>query len=199
MMLVEETPVSDSALPVASFKDHLRLGSGFAEDDLQDGLLMGYLRAALATVEARSGKILIARSFAWRLADWRDAQRQILPVAPVSEITTVALFDAIGGESLADPALWTLLQDRHQPVLRATGRCLPVIPDGGAAVITLTAGFGASWAALPPDLAQAVLLLAAHYYETRHAQTGAAPALPGDVQALLAPHRSLRLFAGGRS
>ena len=39
MMLVEETTVPQQALPVATFKDHMRMGSGFADDDLQDGVL----------------------------------------------------------------------------------------------------------------------------------------------------------------
>ena len=68
MMLVEETTVPTAALPVAQFKDHMRLGSGFADDDLQDGLLESHLRAAIAVIEARTSKILIARNFMWTLS-----------------------------------------------------------------------------------------------------------------------------------
>jgi hypothetical protein len=42
MMLVEETTVPVSALPVATFKDHMRMGSGFSDDDIQDGVLEGF-------------------------------------------------------------------------------------------------------------------------------------------------------------
>ena len=52
MMLVEETTVPMSALPVAEFKDHLRLGSGFSDDGIQDALLDAHLRAAMAAIEA---------------------------------------------------------------------------------------------------------------------------------------------------
>ena len=35
-------PAALAALPVADFKDHLRLGTGFADDAVQDGVLEGY-------------------------------------------------------------------------------------------------------------------------------------------------------------
>jgi len=57
-MLTEDTIVPTEALPIAAFREHLRMGTGFAEDTLQDGLLERHLRAALAAIEARTGKIL---------------------------------------------------------------------------------------------------------------------------------------------
>ena len=51
MMLIEETTVPDGVLPVAAFKAHLRLGSGFDTDDVQDALVRSFLRAALAAIE----------------------------------------------------------------------------------------------------------------------------------------------------
>ncbi|MEY2961928.1 MAG: hypothetical protein RLZ60_1758, partial [Pseudomonadota bacterium] len=73
MMLVEQTTVPLAALPVAEFKGHLRLGSGFADDGLQDGVLVAALRAAIAAIEARTGKILIQRDFSWTVYRWRSA------------------------------------------------------------------------------------------------------------------------------
>ncbi len=65
MMLVEETTVPQAAIPVAQFKEHLRLGTGFSDDGLQDVVLEGFLRAAMAAIEGRIGKILIEREFSW--------------------------------------------------------------------------------------------------------------------------------------
>jgi len=42
------------------------------------------------------------------------------------------------------------------------------VPQGGSVKITMLAGFGPEWSDLPADLAQAVMLLASHYYEYRH-------------------------------
>ncbi len=50
-------------MPVQALKNHLRLGTGFADDGMQDGLIEGYLRAAMAAIEGRIGKALIARQF----------------------------------------------------------------------------------------------------------------------------------------
>ena len=65
MMLIEETAVPSEALPVDAFKAHLRLGTGFSEDTLQEPVLESFLRAAMSAIEARTGKILIERDFSW--------------------------------------------------------------------------------------------------------------------------------------
>ena len=58
MMLIEETAPAAEALPVAALREHLRLGTGFeiADDTAEDMALAGFLRAAIATIEARTGK-----------------------------------------------------------------------------------------------------------------------------------------------
>ncbi|MBE0414654.1 head-tail connector protein [Yoonia sp.] len=198
MMLIEKTTVPLSALPVAQLKDHMRLGSGFADDSLQDPVLHSYLRAAMAAIEARTGKILIAREFEWTLTKWRDNRRQPLPVAPVSAIIGVTLLDRDGGETLVDPAGWVLDPDNQRPGLATTGACLPAVPLHGAVQIGLLAGYGPEWDDLPADLAQAVMLLAAHFYEYRHDVSQGAPAMPFGVAALIDRHRTVRLFMGGQ-
>ncbi|KQI72708.1 hypothetical protein AN191_06780 [Loktanella sp. 5RATIMAR09] len=197
MMLVEETSVPLSALPVAEFKDHLRLGSGFSDDGVQDAVLESYLRAALAAIEARFGKILIEREFSWRLSAWRDARRQPLPVAPVNAISTVTLVNARGDETVVDGALWSLDPDMQRPGLRPVGTFLPNLPHGGSVRIGMLAGFGPEWRDLPADLAQAVMLLAAHFYEYRHDVSRNAPIMPMGVLALIERYRTVRLFMGG--
>lgn len=69
MLLTEQTIVPGAALPVQAFKEHLRLGTGFGDDDVQDALAESYLRAALAAVEGRTGKALLAREFLLVLTD----------------------------------------------------------------------------------------------------------------------------------
>jgi len=197
MMLVEQTPVPAAALPVAQFKDHMRMGSGFADDDLQDGLLETHLRAAIAAIEARTGKILIARDFSWTLSAWRDAYRQPLPIAPVAAITEVTLIDRLGVETAAPALGWKLEVDAHRPRLLGLGGSLAAIPQHGSVRIGMLAGYGAEWSDLPTDLAQATLLLAAHFYEFRHASAGSD--MPMGVASLIAPHRTVRLFMGGRT
>ncbi|SFT44897.1 head-tail connector protein [Sedimentitalea nanhaiensis] len=196
MMLIEEVTVPDAALPVAEFKAHLRLGTGFGEDSLQDGVLKGFLRAAIAAIEARTGKILISREFTWSLTGWRDRSGQILPVAPVTAITGVTLIDELEVETEMPADQFRLEQDSQRPRIRPAGSLLPMVRTGGGVRIGLTAGYASEWGRLPADLGQAVLLLAAHYYEYRNETALSDGCMPFGVSSLIQRYRSMRIGIG---
>ncbi|WP_170428938.1 head-tail connector protein [Ruegeria arenilitoris] len=196
MMLIEETAIADAALPVDQFKAHLRLGTGFAEDNVQDEVLKGFLRAAIAAIEARTGKVLIERGFSWSLNGWRDQAAEVLPVAPVASVDAVTVMDAAGGENVVDAGVYRLEKDSQRPRLRPAGSSLPVIATGGAVKITFTAGMSSNWGGLPADLGQAVLLLAAHYYEYRDETALGAGCMPFGVTSLIQRYRTVRFGAG---
>ncbi|OWU85308.1 gene transfer agent protein [Oceanicola sp. 22II-s10i] len=194
-MLTEETEVPLAALPVDAFKAHLRLGTGFAGDVVQDEVLESFLRAAIAVIEARTGKALFERDFAWRVTAWRSPVEQVLPVAPVSAVSELRRVSGEGAEAVIAADAYRLVVDTYAP--RLTGRVfmLPTIPTGGAMVIRFTAGFGAAWDDVPPDLRHAVMLLAAHYYEYRGETVLDEGCMPFGVSALLARYRTFRLGA----
>lgn len=196
-MLIELTGVPGTALPVQAMRDHLRLGTGFADDSLQDGLIESYLRAAIAAIEGRIGKMLIQRTFGWTVTEWRDGDGQALPVAPVQMVLSLTLLDRNGTATVVDPARYRLQRDMHRPRLVPAGATLPAIPSGGTAEIAFEAGFGTAWAAVPGDLAQAVMLLAAHYYEHRDEATATRAAMPFGVTALIERWRTVRILGGG--
>lgn len=195
MILSEVTAVPQATLPIAEFKDHLRLGTGFADDGAQDALVESYLRAALAAIEGRIGKALIARDFILTLDCWRWPDSQALPVAPVSAVASVTIHDRTNAAEVIDPGIYRLVADRHRPRLVATGALLPGVPPGGRIEILFTAGFGPGWADVPADLAQAVFLLAAGYHENRHERSEAA-AMPFGVTALIERWRTVRVLGG---
>lgn len=195
-MLTEMTVVPGASLPVQALKDHLRLGTGFSDDGMQDGLIETYLRAAMAAVEGRIGKVLLARRFKLVLEDWRKAGEQALPVAPVSAVVSVTVVDAAEAAAVVDAGRYRLVQDMHRPKLAAVGVLLPVVPMDGRAEVVFDAGFGAAWADVPADLAQAVILLAAEYYETRHESGAGQAGLPHAVQALIERWRTVRVLGG---
>ena len=196
MMLNEETVVPAGALPLAEFRDHLRLGTGFADLGAEDAALEAYLRAAMAAIEGRTAKVLIARDFTLSLTRWRDAQSQPLPVAPVSAVAELRMVDREGTVEVVDPARWRLVRDMARPRLEAISGYLPAIATGGTAEIAFTAGFGPAWSDLPVDLAQAVMLLAAQYYETRNALAATGDAMPFGVMALIERWRTVRVLGG---
>lgn len=198
MILTEVTAPAAAALPVRVFAEHLRLGTGFADDGSQDAVLELYLRAAMAAIEARLGRVLLARSFVWTVDRWREDTSQVLPVAPVRTVESVTLTDADGAETVVDTVAWSVLRDMQRPrLLGRFGRSLPKIPRGGSATVRLVAGFGDAWEEVPPDLRQAVLLLAAQFYENRSETGTAAGAMPFGVLVLIEAYRATRI--GGAS
>ncbi len=200
MMLVEETAPAAEALPIAAFRDHLRMGSGFAggEDGAETAALAGYLRAAIATIEARTGKVLLTRGFRLRLEDWRDDQGQPLPLAPVHALSEIAIDDGAGGITRLDPESYRLVPDPQRPWVAPRTSALPAVPTRGFVTLRFVAGFGESWDQVPPDLAQAVLMLAARYYEDRSFD-GLAAALPQAVSALIERWRLVRVLGAGQA
>ena len=196
MMLIEETAVPSEALPVDAFKAHLRLGTGFSEDTLQEPVLASFLRAAMSAIEARTGKILIERDFSWTLNGWRDETGQALPVAPVSALLDVIFVSRLGVEHPLAAHFYKLEQDMQRPKLTPVAGVLPQVPTGGAVRIGFRAGYGATWDELPADLGQAVLLLAAYYYEYRNESSVGEGYMPFGVSSLIERYRTVRLFAG---
>ena len=197
MMLIEETAPAAEALPVAALREHLRLGTGFeiADDTAEDMALAGFLRAAIATIEARTGKVLLTRRFRMQLDDWRDRLGQTLPLAPVIAVEKIEIDDGMGTVTEVPPDNWRLLPHGQRPMILPTGVILPHVPRRGMVSVIFTAGFGDAWAAVPADLAQAVLMLAARYYEDRgHDATRGA--MPFGVNALIDRWRQVRTLAG---
>ncbi len=193
MMIVEDTPVPLARLPIAELRAHLRMGTGFAEDTLQDNVLEGFLRAALAAVEGRCSKVLIARVFTWRLSAWQDGQAQALPLAPVISVEAVRLLDGAEMPTEVAATQYRLEMVAHVPRVRATGSCLPNPVRGGQIEIVASVGFAAQWPDVPADLRQAVLMLAAHYYEFRNETALGAGCMPFGVTSLVARYRPLRI------
>ncbi|MGP3696016.1 head-tail connector protein [Rhodobacter sp. NSM] len=197
MMLIEQTPVPDGSLPIAEMKEHLRLGSGFADEGLQDGLLARVLRAAMTSIEGRTGKVLLSHRFLMVLDDWRTEEAQALPVAPVSEVVSVTLVDGAERMLPVAPSLWRLVRDQHRPKLMPRVALLPTVPDDGRIEILFEAGFGPRWSDIPSDLSLAVMLLAAEFYENRYEPGTGGGGLPVCVTGLIERWRTVRVLGGG--
>ena len=196
MILTELSAPPSGAVPVRTFAEHLRLSTGFADDGAQDAVLELYLRAAMAAIEARLGRVLLARGFSWTVTRWREDSSQGLPVGPVRSIESVTLVDAEGTETAVDPESYSVLRDSQRPRLVGRfGRYLPKIPRSGHAEIRFTAGYGEGWEEVPADLRQAVFLLAAHYYENR-AEGASGGSMPFGVLILIEGYRATRIGRG---
>jgi len=196
MMLIEQTTVPSLSLPLAEFRDHLRLGTGFADDAVQDGVLERALRAALTSIEVRIGKVLLTRDFLWRITGWRDLECQALPVAPVTALISLEIVDRTGSVTVFDLTQYRLQEDDYRPRIVATNGRLPAIPAAGGAEIGFQGGYGAAWGDVPADLAQAVFLLAAYLYEHRDGSDEGN--LPAGVEMLISRFRTVRSLGGAK-
>lgn len=199
MLLTELSTPPMVDLPIPSLTEHLRLGTAFTVDGMQEAMIESHLRAAMAAIEARIGKVLLTRSYRLTLPDWRDLSQQTLPLAPVVAVTKVSVFDVQGVELVLDAARYRVQGDMHRPKLIAVGMLFPVVPHDGRIEILFEAGYGADWTTVPADLAQAVIMLAAQFYETRHdvGTQGQGIGLPMAVQSLIERYRNIRVLGGG--
>ncbi|WP_010138002.1 head-tail connector protein [Oceanicola sp. S124] len=199
MILIEVNQVDAAVLPLSQFKQHLRLGTGFAEDSAQDDVLEGYIRAALAAIEGRTGQAIFQRDFIWTVQSWANPEGQAFPLAPVRSIQQVTLVDKAGARLSEDAGGFTFVEDSFEPKFRALQGTLPEPPKDGKVEVLLTAGAALDWSQVPPDLAQAILLMASHYYEYRNDVALGKGCTPFGVTALLERYRPMRIGFGGRS
>ncbi|QFU08259.1 hypothetical protein PARPLA_02857 [Rhodobacteraceae bacterium THAF1] len=190
MFLVEQSPVGIDALPLSDLRAHLRLGTGFADDSVQDSALAGALKAAIAQIEALTGKAILRRGFVYTVNAWRGVGRQVLPRAPLGAVTEIAIIRSDGSRQVLEPVAVHVQHDTHCPSIVAKSFALPSIPVGGRAEITFTAGFADDWQDVPSDLSLAVLSLAAALYEDR-ARPGE---MPRGIRALISPYRQPRFL-----
>ena len=197
-MLIEETQISSAMIPIDRLKDHLRMGSGFADDSLQDTVLEGFMRASVAVIEGRIGKVLLQRNFSWTLEAWQSQNAQKLPTSPIESITALTVVDVNAASTLVPSNQYRLKRDLHTPALLGRQGGLPKIADSGYVRIEFVAGLASHFDHLPPDLAQAVLLLAAHYYQHRNEMGLEGASIPYGVSVLSERYRTLRIL-GGRS
>ena len=189
-MLTETAAPSIGQSQIDELADHLKLSTGFgsdAEDELE-----GSLRGAVAHLEARLGLALFQRNFIWRGGVGPDGTATA-PIAPVSAITSIDRILTDGSSEAIDVALWSL----DQRPLRTRFCADKYYRD--QLDIAFTAGFGPAWTDTPADLRRAALMLAAHFFENRHATASGIEILPLGVKELIAPWRRVRVGFGGKS
>jgi len=196
MKLIEATTLGSADFPMAELKDYLRLSSGFTDDSAQDVVLKTCLQAAMGAIEARTGKILIQRNFTWTFNQYNtEGRAMILPVTPVAWLNRFDTFSADGsGTNHATTDFILQADTQRMKLLPKTGRLPSLLPDGYG-MLKLSAGYGA-WGDVPVGLRQAMLILAARYFENRDTMTSAQGQMPFAVAALLEPFLRVRLGFG---
>ncbi|MEM6678921.1 MAG: hypothetical protein AAF675_13730 [Pseudomonadota bacterium] len=191
-MILSEAGSGPVAAPLAEFKEHLRLGHGFADDGAEDGLLARYLSHAVAVVEHETGRALTKRRFELAVSRWDRDGCLAMPVGPVSAIVS-AVLEGAGTTQALDTSVWTVSAEGTRGILSAGGGLLPFIPVGHVVRITFDAGIADDWTGVPGGLEQAVMMLAADFHARRGTERDGKADIPQVVRALIGPWRPGRL------
>lgn len=164
------------------------------DDTSEDGLLAALITAARAVLEGETRRAFVTQS--WRLLIDRFPEGAIvMPLAPVAEVTAIRLVARNGESETVDPALYDLELGAEPPRIHPAARGTWPAPKkrAGGIAVDFTAGYGGP-AAVPQALKHAVLLLVAHWFETRlPVAFEGANEIPFTVGALIAPYRRFRL------
>ncbi|MBB5516534.1 putative phiE125 gp8 family phage protein [Rubricella aquisinus] len=188
------SPPAQPPVRVADFADHLRLGSGFADDAAQTDLLNRLLQTAASVIEGRTGLALISRSMMLVTDGWTNEDRHKLPLAPVSYVASVTKIDVNFVRSGWLWHDWELTSTTTEAWLSGQRNSpLPSIVETDRVEVIFTAGFGPEPDNVPMDLRHAVTLLAATYYENRALNDYKSVPIGYDVLNLLQPYRRVRL------
>ncbi len=140
-----------------------------ADDTTDDAYLSLLALAATKVVEAKSGRVLIQRSFVQYLDGWPCGVIEI-PVSPLVSVTKIEYYD------LNDGLKKTLATDQYDVaphsligyIDRAYGMIWPSLAHVPEAVqVTFVAGLAANAASLSADVKQLVNFLIGHWYMHR--------------------------------
>jgi uncharacterized phiE125 gp8 family phage protein len=166
MTLALISPPAAEPVTLADMKLHLRVSHSS-----EDALISSLVKAAREELEQATGLALISQGWRLYLDCWPGTQTVLIHKAPVITLSAVTIYDAAGAPS--SPLLSGFVLDRFSRPARIA---IPdAVTDPGKKLngieIDFTAGFGATGVDVPDGLKRAVMLLAAHWYEFRGAET----------------------------
>ncbi len=156
----------------------------------EDGLIAGLVEAATSYLDGADGvlgRVLVSRSWEMVTADFPD----VIPLAPVTSITSIAYLDDDGATQTVAPENYRLIaSDDHAVIELVDGASWPTPASRSDAVtVEFVAGYG-DVNDVPPPICTAVKMLTGLWYENRLAATDKSfSELPFGVRALLQPYR----------
>jgi uncharacterized phiE125 gp8 family phage protein len=174
--LQQTVPPSGEPIDLATAKDHLRVD--ITQDDTY---IQGVIAAARDYTERVSGLSLLTQTWKLYLDRWPRAGREqwpwpapastiLLPRWPVQSVSSVQWVGSDGTTNTVASTDYALDLVRRPPrIAPVAGKSWPSagLTQQNGVVVTFVAGFGATGAALPPTLRQALLLLMGVWYRNR--------------------------------
>jgi uncharacterized phiE125 gp8 family phage protein len=177
-------PVTSTELKLQTHVDHTA----------EDALLTSYILTARHLVEQWTGRALITQT---RKALFQSAEYSYaLPGGPVQSITSLKVYNKSAVATTVDASNYMLDALNGKLIFKAAGS-FPIIDllEVDPVEVIYVCGYGAAGSNVPEPLRQAILMLAAHYYEHREAVTlgntaavASAPVAYG-VENLIEPYK----------
>jgi uncharacterized phiE125 gp8 family phage protein len=188
MSLILNSPPAVEPVSLAEAKTHLRVPH--ADDD---AYVTSLISAARRLVEQRSGLRLINQGWSLFLDGWPDGPVQSLGLFPVSTIVDVVTYSDADVTATYDAAHYYLdAASKPARIVLRSGRLPPAGSRRANGIeIRFTAGFGATGAAVPQDLCQALLVIIAHWFQNRGDAEAHVPPLP--ALEIIDTYRVMRL------
>ena len=207
-----ETAWSTKAVSIADLKTHLRIDSGFTDDDTYLGTLIDSAQNIIETYLNRSITTQTLSLYLDRLPFYSDLKLQegiftapdleynsnyiVLPKPPVSSVTAVYYYDDSDTQNTFSTAKYYVdtISDQARIVLR-TGESWPTVTEtrnANAYQVLYVAGYGGA-SDVPVPIVHAIKL-AGHLYENREAVTSlSVNSIPYTIGASLQPYKVQRL------
>jgi uncharacterized phiE125 gp8 family phage protein len=176
-------PPEAEPVTVEELREQLRV-----DDDHEDALLAAKITAARRHVENLTGLAIAPATYEVTFDRFPSGELK-MPKAPLISVAAVQFVDLTGAELTVDPASYAV--DTASPdgwIVPVTGFSWPrTMATIGAVRIRFVAGFEN----VPETLREAILQLAAWWYEHREAATldGTPRPVPFSVEELVAGHR----------
>ena len=192
MALIRTSEPAVTPLTLADAKAHLRVD---ANDE--DALILSLIETATQLIEKHYGLALITQGWTYFRDSWPESWLIELPLSPLVSVTSILTWNAFEVSSVFDPSYYFLDTASSRPRLILHGSAPWPHPGKRAngIEIALTAGFGDTPDDVPNQLRHAILLLVAHWYETREpvVLNGEPFLVPPGVAGLLSPFKRVHL------
>jgi uncharacterized phiE125 gp8 family phage protein len=190
------TPPAEMPISLAEAKAHLRI-----DYDDENTLITRLIEAAVSHLDGISGvlgRCLITQSWRQDYDGFPDDRRMILPLRPVSAITSVMYYDAANALQTLSTSYYRLSAEAYAPTLILDPNLSwPTSYDRPDAVqVSFVCGYGAAANTVPPSIRSALLLMIGDLYMNRETVArggiGQVP-MSVTVDRLLAPYRAVGL------
>ncbi len=190
--LTRTTAPAVEPVTLAEAKAHCRVDT--STDDAYIGTL---ITAAREWVEEYTDRALVHQQYVMRLDSFPyEFELPRPPMASAGTTTAVAVTYTLGDDSTATLSATQYRVDRNSTpgvVRQLRANTWPAnLDDQNAVTVTWWAGYGATGTSVPAAIRHAILMLVAHWYESRQAAvaTGAVPQdVPYGVKSMLDSQR----------